>query len=304
MWWKIILSLIFSLFVVGLLVLYWFIPLETVEYGMNSPGHSNFTLNTLDNQSMQFYENMRYASPNISYMIYKCPLKKKEEMKQAFGIISNQTIINFYSVNNDEEISVMCDSGTKVEGGLFIAGEGGPINITRSDRFNVIHKGSILLIRESKCANPNIGLHELLHTLGFDHSNNPNNIMYDISRCGQTIGQDTINLLNWLYSFPSQSDLAFENVSASMKGRYLDINIMIRNNGFKDSEKTKISIYAEGKFLKEVDLDALKVGHGRIIILNNIFILKKNIEELEFFIDSDFEELDKSNNQVILKIKK
>ena len=304
MGWKTILSLIFILFVVALLVLYWFIPLETITYGIGSPTHSNFSLNSYDNQSMQFYKNMRYPGSDISYAIDNCPLKKMDEMKQAFEAISDKTVIDFYPVVGDEEISVTCDSKAKIEGGLFIAGEGGPTNITQSDRFNIIHKGSILLIRESKCPRPNIGIHELLHALGFDHSNNPNNVMYSVSKCDQTIGQDTINLLNFLYSFPSQPDLAFENVSASMRGRYLDVNITIRNNGLKDSEKTEIFIYADNKLIKEVDLDILKIGHGRIIVLTNIFILKKNIGELKFFIDSDFKELDKANNQVTLEIKK
>ena len=304
MGWKIFLSLIFSLFVVALLVFYWIIPLDTITYRINSPGHSNFSLNNYENNSMQFYKNMRYPSSEISYMIDRCPLKKKDEMRQAFDTVSNQTVLNFYSVNSDEEISVTCESRAKIEGSLFIAGEGGPVNITQSDKFNVIHSGAILLIRESKCPNPNIGIHELLHALGFDHSNNPNNIMYNVSKCDQTIGQDTINLLNFLYSFPSQPDLSFENVSASMKGRYLDLNMTIRNNGLKISESTKISIYADEKLIKEVDFDILNIGHGRIVVLTNIFILQKNIGVLKFSIDSDFAELEKDNNQVTLEIKK
>lgn len=303
MGWKTVLSIIFILFVIILLVFYWIVPLENIEYGTDAPAHSNFSLGSFTNESMQFYENMRYPGSSISYRIDRCPLKKKDEMKQAFESISAQTIINFYPVTSDEEISVTCDSKTKVEGGLFIAGEGGPTNITRSDKFNVIHNGGILLIRESRCAEPNIGIHELLHALGFGHSSNPNNIMYSVSKCDQIIGQDTINLLNWLYSFPSQPDLSFENVSASMRGRYLDLNMTIRNNGLEDSEKAELLIYAGDKLLEEMDLETLAIGHGRIIILTNLFTLKRNIEELKFFIDADFEELDKDNNWVTLKIK-
>ncbi|GAI14097.1 unnamed protein product, partial [marine sediment metagenome] len=52
----------------------------------------------------------------------------------------------------------------------------------------------------------------------------------------------------------SYPDLSFENVSAVMNGRYLDTNMSIRNNGLKDSEKTKIEIYADGKLVKEIEL--------------------------------------------------
>jgi len=302
--WSVVLSLIFIIFVVILLVLYWFVPLGTINYGTSSPGHSNFSLNALDSQSMQFYENMRYPNSEISYKIDNCPLKKSDEMIQAFEAVSNNTPMTFYPVSGDEEISVTCDSKARVEGGLFIAGEGGPSNITRSELFNVIHGGTILLIRESKCSSPNIGIHELLHALGFDHSNNPDNVMYSISKCSQTIGQDTVNLLNWLYSFPSQPDLTLENVSATMRGAYLDLNMTIRNNGLKDSEEAIVFVYADSKLAKEVEIDVLKIGHGRMILLNNVFLLKRNVDKLEFFIDYEFEELNKDNNEVTLEIKK
>lgn len=128
--------------------------------------------------------------------------------------------------------------------------------------------------------------------------------MYEVSKCNQEIGQDTINLLNWLYSFPSQPDLSFENASASMKGRYLDVSVTIKNNGLKESENTKIIIYADNKPLKEIELSSLEIGHGRIITLTNIFVLQRDIDELEFFINSDFEELNKDNNRITLEIKK
>ena len=302
--WKTIFSLIFFLVVITLLLFYWFIPLEEINFEFSQPKNTNFTLNASLSENMQFYENMRYPSSDISYRIQDCPLKKSDDMKTAFNIIENKTLLNFYPVIANEEISVTCENKARVEGGLFIAGEGGPVNITRSENFNVIHKGSVLLIRESKCENPNIGIHELLHALGFDHSTNPNNIMYEVSKCNQEIGQDTINLLNWLYSFPSQPDLSFENASASMKGRYLDVSVTIKNNGLKESENTKIIIYADSKPLKEIELSSLEIGHGRIITLTNIFVLQRDIDELEFFINSDFEELNKDNNRITLEIKK
>lgn len=302
--WKTIFSLIFFLVVITLLLFYWFIPLEEINFEFSQPKNTNFTLNASLSENTQFYENMRYPSSDISYRIQDCPLKKSDDMKTAFNIIENKTLLNFYPVIANEEISVTCENKARVEGGLFIAGEGGPVNITRSENFNVIRKGGILLIRESKCENPNIGIHELFHALGFDHSTNPNNIMYEVSKCRQEIGQDTINLLNWLYSFPSQPDLSFENASASMKGRYLDVSVTIKNNGLKESKNTKIIIYADSKPLKEIELDPLEIGHGRIITLTNIFVLQRDIDELEFFINSDFEELNKDNNRITLEIKK
>lgn len=301
--WKIIFSLLFIILSIGMLVLYWFVPFKTIEFGMK-PSNSNFSLNNYVTENMQFYQNMRYIDSKISYKIEDCSLQKRNDMERAFEIISNMTILNFYSVNNNEEISVTCDSKIKIEEGLFIAGEGGPTNITLAGKFNVILHGKILLIRESKCEKPNVALHELLHALGFNHSNNPNNIMYPISKCRQTVGLDIIELINKIYLIPSYPDLVFEDVSAMMHGRYLDVNMSIRNNGIKDSEEVKVIIYADDTFVKEIKLDALEVGYGRIIILNNIWIKKININNLRFVIDSDFNELEKKNNEIILEIKK
>jgi len=303
MGWKTILGYAVAIFLVLLLLFYWVLPLETIDFGTISSRNSNFSLNSYGNESMQFYENMRYPSQDISYKIQECTLQKTDEMEKSFEIIENLTVLNFYPVISNEEISITCDSKIKFEGDLFIAGEGGPINIMRAGYFNVIQQGAITLIRESKCENPNVGIHELLHALGFDHSENPNNIMYPVSKCSQTIGQDTINLINWLYSFQSLPDLAFENVSATMSGRYLDLNFTIRNRGLKDSLGGTIEIYADGEIVKEIESEPLKIGQGRRILINNIFILQKNIDELKFFIKTDFEELDKENNEAILKYK-
>ena len=305
MMWRIF-SLIFTVFVIMLLVFYWFLPFNTTEFyvDFSDSNNFNFTLNASETNDMQFYKNMRYQNSEISYRIYNCPLYKKNEIDLAFSTLSNLTILNFYPIFYDEEISATCESRGKTRGGLFIAGEGGPVNITSTQNFNVIFQGELLLIKESKCENPNVGIHEILHTLGFNHSSNPKNIMYDVSKCGQTIGEDIINKINELYSVESYPDLAFENVSAVMNGKYLDTNISIRNHGLKDSGNAKLIIYADEKQIKEIELNPIRIGYGLTITLENIFVLKINVNELKFLIESDFDELNKNNNKIKLEIKK
>jgi len=195
-------SLLFIIFAVSLLILYWFVPFRTLDFGVKS-NNFNFSLNHSEMQDMQFYPNMIYPNPEISYKIYDCPLQKKNDMENAFEIVSNLSVLEFYPITQDEEISVTCDSKNKMEEGLFIAGEGGPTRIIEAGEFNVILHGKVLLIRDSKCERPNIALHEILHTLGFDHSDNPNNIMYYLSKCKQTIGSDIPELIHELYVFPT-----------------------------------------------------------------------------------------------------
>lgn len=299
---KIILSLIFIIFAILLLVLYWFIPIETTEYIFKSKP-SNFSIGNVS-AAKQFYTNMRFPSKRISYNIRQCPLQKRADMLRAFDILENKTDLDFYEVDLEEEITIICDSTTKIEGGLFIAGEGGPTNITRVGEFNVILHGKILLLKESSCPEPNVAIHELLHVLGFDHSQNLDDVMYAVSRCGQSIDVRIVETINTLYTIPSYPDLAFEEVSAVMRGKYLDTNLSVRNYGFQASPLANIFIYADGKLVKEIALDSLEVGHGRVISLTNVWVSQLSVDELKYAIVSNFDELKEKNNEILLKIKK
>jgi hypothetical protein len=299
---KIFFSLIFFILVVFLLAFYWLIPFNEVDFGFKE-GNYDFAIENSSTR-MQFYQNMRFPSSNISYRLDNCPSGKKDDMQRTFDIISNKTLLSFYNVENDEEIYVICDSRNKIEEGLFIAGEGGPTNITKTSNFNVIKKGTITLIKESKCQNPNIAIHELLHVLGFEHSSNPNNIMYNFSSCGQEISQDIIETINKLYSTQSHPDLSIGNVSAVMHGKYLDANLTIMNDGLKDSGNFTLQIYADNESVKKFDVEKLEIGYGKKIILRNIFVFQINTKELKFVIDYSQEEIDRKNNWIILNVKK
>lgn len=300
-----ILSYIFILAVGGLLYFYWFMPFSDIEY-ITKPeyrGNSNFSLSGTN--VLQFYENLRYPSERISYRIDDvCSLQKKADMEWAFETIENLTILDFYPVITDEEIFVTCEDKIKTDERFFVAGEGGPTNITITENFNVILHGGILLLRESECEKPNVAIHELLHALGYDHSQNPNNIMYNISKCHQTIGDDITKSIDEIYSVESKYDLSFENVSASMDGRYLNVNATIRNNGLKISDYATMKIYADEKFQKEIELEPMQIGFGTTLSFKNIFVSSLNVKEVKILIETNTEELSKTNNEIILEIKK
>ncbi|MEK6925827.1 MAG: matrixin family metalloprotease [Nanoarchaeota archaeon] len=300
MGWKIVISFVFAFFAVLLLVLYWFFPISTTEFQAKFNESPDFIVNK---SALQFYNNMRFPDSSISYKIVKCPLKKMNDMQDAFRDVSALTLLSFYPVLYDEEITVTCDSTERIEDGLFIAGEGGPTNITQSGSFNVISHGKILLIKESSCSNPNIGIHELFHVLGFDHIPDSKSIMYPISNCDQEIDNEIIDAINELYSIPNRPDLVFENVSAVMHGKYLGLNFSVRNIGLSSSSQAKVIISSGNSVIKELDVDVLPVGHGRIITLTNVWISKLSVDSIKLQINYGLSELKKENNEAILEIK-
>lgn len=294
-------SAFFIIFVVFILAFYWFIPREAIDYTLQNSSSSNFSLSESVSDEFQFYSNMRYSEPSISYRIYDCPVGKKDEMKRSLEIIESQTVLDFYEVLENEEISITCDDSQRsTDSGTFIAGEGGTTNVTKTTNFNVIHNGQVLLLRESQCSDPIVGIHELLHALGFDHSDNPNNIMYPSVTCKQTIGDDLLGYIDKIYSYPSLPDLSFESVSATRSGKYLDSHFVVRNNGLKNSPPSKVVIYSQNKSTKIIDIKPIAVGYGVEITFENYWSQRLTAGELKFVIESDFDELDKSNNEVIL----
>jgi hypothetical protein len=300
---KIILTILSSLLVISTLALYWLIaPIGNPVEFFSKPGNSNFSI--AGTEDMQFYPNLRYVDSKISYKIESCSTEREGEMINAFKEVSNISILEFYSVDSNEQVHVTCDERTQSpKEEYFVAGEGGPTKIIAGDKFNVVFNGKILLFRDSQCETPNVAIHELLHALGFKHSLNKWNIMFNITNCKQTIGEDIPKLINELYSYPKYSDLYFKEINAEMKGRYLNTNFTIKNIGLKDSGDFKIKIYADNLLIKELDSDFIKIGEGKIITLQNVLVPKITINELKFSIETNLEELDKENNEKILNIK-
>jgi hypothetical protein len=297
---KSILGILFVVIVIFFLLIYYFLPFNELEF-ITSSGNSNFSL-TLEKSDMQFYPNMRYPDNEIKYKVYNCSSKKNQDARDAFDILENFTILNFEAVSSGEEITVTCNERERFEKGMFIAGEGGPTAVVKSGAYNVILHGKILLIKESKCERPNIALHELLHALGFVHSNNPNNIMYNFTNCKQTIGEDIPELVDKLYEEESLTDLIFENVSAKISGRYLYTNFSVRNAGLKNASASVVVINADDKEVREIELDELGIGDGIIASVENVRV-PRNVKKLNFYIDCMDRELDKENNNISLELK-
>lgn len=295
---KSILAGILTLAIILLITGYYFMPFNEMKF-VSGPINYNFSINgTLS--AIQFYPNMRFETSDISYKIDSCNIKKQEEMRNAFDIMENLSVLNFNEVSENEDITITCDEKARLEGGMIIAGEGGPTRIVQSGGYNVIINGKILLIKSFDCPFPNVALHELFHVLGFIHSNNQYNIMYNYTSCKQTIGGEIPSLIDELYSVPNYPDLVLENASGQMSGRYMDINMTINNFGLKDSLPAEISIKIDDKLIKKIELDGLEIGSGKTITIQNLFVSKIELGDLQLSIDYPGKELNKENNILIL----
>lgn len=298
-----VLTVLSILLIISLFITYWYLPSSSRNYIVinSAPNKSNTTIQT---EAKQFYSNMRFSSENISYEIQgSCDLKKQNDMTEALGIIEQSTVLNFYPAYNGQ-IQVTCDEKTKMEGGLLIAGEGGPVNISLGKYFSVIEGGKILLIKDSSCPQPNIAIHELFHVLGFDHASNPNSIMYPISNCDQQIDQVYFDKINSLYSYASLPDLEIENLSFSITNRFLDYNLTVQNEGLTYAGASYLDIYADDKKIDTINIESLNVGYGEKLTMANFLISKISFSSIKFVVRTDYEELNKENNQVLLEITK
>jgi hypothetical protein len=288
-----------GLIIIGILVMYYFVPMEQITFGTSTNPEFN-----LENKSknMQFYLDMRFPYTDISYNISEeCPLSKTLEMKEAFEIIENVTDLKFYMKEKDPQINVYCEEKNRIEEGLFIAGEGGPTRIIELDQYSLIQKGEILLIRNSRCERPNIAIHELLHVLGFDHSENSNNIMYEVSRCKQTIGEEIPAEINRIYEEAPLPDLKLGEIELQQRGRYLDFNVSISNQGLINSSRSKLNVYGDDKLIEEFEINALEPGSGMKLKTKNIWINQLRIENIKIKIESSEPELSKNNNEIVLE---
>ncbi len=268
----------------------------------------------LPNSSLQFFPNMKFNHNDLSYFIEGgCNQEKTERMIEAFNDLSNRVpLIQFHQASSNPDITVSCSVGevnVDSDKHYFVAGEGGAKEVIQTKKYNIVTEGVILLYdgqtKLTKCNWSNVELHELLHVFGFDHNNNKNSLMYPyLTFCDQKVDDSIIDELNRLYSEKDLPDLYFENVSVVKKGRYLDFNISVKNEGLIKANDVKFSVLDDGELVETRDLDNIDFGAGILVKIQNFKMIHKDPTDIKFVIDYDnnIEELDETNNVADIKL--
>jgi len=304
-----LLAILIILFGILAYTFYEFIPGEPQALQqIASQGQTRDFNMTSSGEAKMFLTNLRFSNTNISYFVDPlCTSERKEKVKEAFGIVQDRTLyLTFYEASGkDAQITIGCSEEYKEIGNnKFIAGHGGPSEIIDTGLFNVILKGGVWLYQESQCDYPIVEIHEILHVLGFDHSPNPTDIMHDTLDCKQRIGQEAITLLDRLYEIEPLSDLVISEVNATKKGKYLDFEAVIKNQGLVDAENVVLDVYDDGDFVKSFDLDRISAGAGRVLRVSNVNLKSRSSDTIGFTVRLESgAELDADNNEAILTMR-
>ena len=255
-----------------------------------------------------FAKNLRFNHNDISFKIESsCTEVRRNAMLEALNIWESEMggIISFHesASNVEADIDIGCsndfiDLGER----LFAAGEGGPSRIINTSQFKTIEKGKISLYRDPECKKPIVELHELGHVFGFGHIENEESIMYNISSCNQEITQDMIDIIINLYSIEPLPDANIQELVAIKRGKYLDFNITVLNEGLLPIDNISLSILAEGKLVQTISLDKVGIGYGRTLRATNVKLPSSSVENIEFIVDykNQIKEFNEENNRAEL----
>ncbi len=264
------------------------------------------SLEGLTQQSNQFYPSMRFPDKEIGYEFAdECDDLRKENVRKAFSIIDEMSVLSFSEEGDKEKISILCSkiAPRTEDKGHFVAGEGGPTKILNASVFYVIKEAQIELYRNEKCETPNIAIHEILHALGFDHNSNEESILYPITSCQQEIDDSLINSINHIYSIESLPDVSIVKVDLNKTGRYLNFEIVLGNQGLKDYEESQLKVYADEEEIGNFKIDKIEIGHSKIFSVTNLKI-SREAKKISFEIESSLtiNELNKENNKAIINL--
>lgn len=255
-----------------------------------------------------FSENLRFNHDDITYSLESsCSFVRASAMREAFRIFAGKMdVLSFMEIaNGDADILVSCsDDFIGLDENLFAAGEGGPSEIINTSNFKTIRRGKILLYKDARCERPVVEIHEIGHVFGFDHSADPRSIMYNTSDCSQEITPDMIKLINDLYSIKPLPDARISELSAIKRGKYLDFNITVLNEGLIGIENINLTLISGDEVIETIPLNNIDFGYGRTLRAKDMRLPSRSIEEIDFILDYEevVEEWSEDNNVIKVTI--
>tara|TARA_Y100000310_G_C20690305_1_gene821774 strand:+ start:3532 stop:4470 length:939 start_codon:yes stop_codon:yes gene_type:complete len=307
--WKEIFAIVFTLALVVFAVGFFYgrMPGEPVDLIEVLGDGEGIDVSIAYGETPVFAENMRFNHNLISFYIEPdCSEDRNQKMKEAFAIFHEEmNIISFYETQKgNADILVGCSREyVDTDNGMFIAGEGGPSQYLNGTLFNPILEGKITLYQKSECSSyPVVELHELLHVFGFNHINNQNSLMYNVSNCDQRITSDMIDTINSLYSIEPLPDIFIDSVSTTKRRYYIDFNISIKNKGLVDAGEVKLIVSTESDEIKEFELEDVSIFTTRTLVVQNLKLPSRSDKEITFNVSlkDNGEEIDLANNVVVM----
>ena len=255
-----------------------------------------------------FMENLRFNHKNITYFIEPtCEPNRRNKLREAVEIFEEaMVILTFKEISGRQaDIEIGCSNDyIEIGESHFAAGEGGPSLIINTSKFKIIQKGKISLYKESSCEYPVVEIHELSHVFGFDHIANPQGIMNNVSNCEQRITPDMAITIQQLYTIPELPDAEIKELAAIKKGKYLDFNITIGNEGLTNMPGFNLVIVSKEKVIEKFVIEEIEIGHSRILQVSNVKLNSLSNVPIDFHIDytNQIEELDKEDNFARLNV--
>lgn len=291
------------------------LPLEERKLTINFQQELPETINTSSTLE-QFAPNMRFNTSKLSYhFLGECTSDRKISMKKAFTMITEKTqIINFYEIQDliqESDIIITCSESSKEIDSeektkrTFIAGEGGPTKFLELSPYSLILQGEIQLYSskyQTKCSDPLVELHELLHVFGYNHINDKTSILYPYLSCDQEFKQSIVQDLIGLYSESAKAELSIANISASKSGKYLNFYVELRNNGLISANNVSLEVSAENRLVKSFEIEELSPGLMRSLQLTNLPLPSNRVENVSFRIKSNIPEYYLENNLIEMSI--
>jgi hypothetical protein len=249
----------------------------------------------------QFYPNMRFTSPTVVYSFAQtCSSSKQQVVLDSFRILEHQTPLRF-TTQGTPSFFINC-ANLEISGDQadhFVAGEGGPSKTINASTFYLIQVANVSLYRDEMCDTPHIALHEVLHALGFDHTNNPQSIMYPVTDCAQTLDPSIPLELSRLYAIPSFGDLVLTDANVSIANGYLNFVATVANYGLADIMNATLVV--EGDQKRTFTVGEIGIGKRKILSVDNIRTAA--VEHVTFTLLTDQAELSVANNQAVLMTK-